>query len=249
MSTCAHFAVCLFLLAFAFLTWAIPCSCPTPDFFLAQFAIIGKGNVKKAVKRVQNYQKHIVVGYGYSTEAAMPSLGFMNRKWPTMMFPAAPDKGGRACFVMNVGPYIPSELKGESEWREMVHDFLLCFDACNSDLDEVRRGSVMMMEAREMGWKNFNMELERRASVLYQDAYPARFHQFPVLGAQGLLSAMLKLCRFFLVRAGPCLAARAAGPQPACLGWLHQLCGAPSPCRTNQSLIRFERSAQPRRSH
>ena len=38
---------------------------PTPDLLLAQFAIVGKGQTKKLVERVKNYNKVIVAEHGY----------------------------------------------------------------------------------------------------------------------------------------------------------------------------------------
>ena len=43
---------------------------PTPDLLLAQFAIVGKGQTKKLVERVKNYNKVIVAEHGCVPAAA-----------------------------------------------------------------------------------------------------------------------------------------------------------------------------------
>ena len=57
---------------------------------------------------------------------------------------------------------------------------------------------TMITQCKGMGWKNFSLELEHRAAVLYQDAIPCRFAAMPCVNAGPILRAMLALCKVFL---------------------------------------------------
>eukprot|EP00286_Rhodomonas_abbreviata_P019147 CAMPEP_0181311258 /NCGR_PEP_ID=MMETSP1101-20121128/13037_1 /TAXON_ID=46948 /ORGANISM="Rhodomonas abbreviata, Strain Caron Lab Isolate" /LENGTH=280 /DNA_ID=CAMNT_0023417969 /DNA_START=30 /DNA_END=872 /DNA_ORIENTATION=- len=172
---------------------------PKPDLLFAQFVIIGKGQTAKAVQRVKNYIKNIEEGLGYTTETAKQNgvAGFFDRKWPGSVA-AAKDHDGHPMLAVDVTLYRPAELKGDEEYRQLFQEFLLMLDACNADLDDVRNGTMFINQAKGMGWHNFSLELEKRAAVLYQDAYPVRFHSFPIVDAGSIISAILKLCKVFL---------------------------------------------------
>ena len=177
---------------------------PATDFELAHFAIVSKGDVKKGVKRVANYNKMIKPDYSYTQEQALEVVGFFNKKWPGCIptCGTAPNGGPMLCFDCN--PYLPGELgspktpEGAAEWKAMMLELVLFFHCCASNLDECRSGMTMISQCKGMGWKNFSLELEHRASILYQDAIPCRFAGMPCVNAGPILRAMLKLCKVFL---------------------------------------------------
>ena len=80
----------------------------------------------------------------------------------------------------------------------MMLEMVLFFHCCSSDLNECRTGMTAITQCKGMGWKNFSLELEKRAAVLYQDAIPCRFAGMPCVNAGPILRAMLKLCKVFL---------------------------------------------------
>ena len=177
---------------------------PATDFELAHFAIVSKGNVKKGVKRVTNYNKLVKPEYSYTADEAAKAIGFMNAKWPGMIPQCGKAPNGGPMLIADVNPYLPGDLKapktpeGAAEWKAMMLEMVLFFHCCASDLDECRRGMTMVTQCKGMGWKNFSLELEHRAAVLYQDAIPCRFAGMPMVNAGPIVRAMLALCKVFL---------------------------------------------------
>ena len=141
---------------------------PSSAFLLAQFALVGKGNTEKAATRLGNYHKTIIGEYEYKTESAASngSFNFSNRKFPGMFLPCKQDAGDPVMVVMDPTNYKPAELDfnggGGGEWKLMVGDFLLCLDASNCDLEEVRKGSVWLTDCKGLGWSNFSAEVEKK---------------------------------------------------------------------------------------
>ena len=160
---------------------------PGGDFMLAQFAIIGKGNLKKELKRVKNFHKIVTEQFGYSTETAtQQAFGFMNKKWPGMILAAGRDADGCQIIAMDMLAYLPKDLEGDEEIAHLFWEFLVLMEAMNADFDDVRKGCVFLMEAGGAGWHNINMEIEKRAAPLYQDAFPCKFKSMPTVNPGAL---------------------------------------------------------------
>ena len=66
------------------------------------------------------------------------------------------------------------------------------------DLEAVRAGIVILCDAKDLGWRNFSLEMEHHAAHLYQDAYPMRLHNMTMLHAPVMFKAMYALCKPFL---------------------------------------------------
>ena len=177
---------------------------PASDFELAHFAIVSKGDVNKGVKRVSNYNKSVKPEYSYTQDEALSAIGFMNRKWPGCIPTCGKAPNGGPMLNFDVNVYLPGELKnpktpeGATEWKAMMLELVLFFHCSASNLDECRTGMTMISQCKGMGWKNFSLELEHRAAILYQDAIPCRFAGMPCVNAGPILRAMLKLCKLFL---------------------------------------------------
>jgi len=171
---------------------------PGGDLMLAQFAIIGKGNLKKELKRVKNFHNIVTEEFEYSTESALPHLGWFARKWPGMMLGAGTDSDGAQIFCCDMLEYLPAQLEGQEEIKMMIHDFLLMMEAMNADLDDVRKGVVFVTDAGGIGWNNINMELEKKCAPLYQDAFPCKFKSLPMVNPGRIMTAILALFKLFL---------------------------------------------------
>ena len=57
----------------------------------------------------------------------------------------------------------------------------MTLDCVNYDLDQVRRGSTFITNNADIGWANVSMEFEKKCAAVYQDAYPAKYHRFPII--------------------------------------------------------------------
>ncbi|GMH74230.1 hypothetical protein TrST_g14007 [Triparma strigata] len=171
------------------------------DFMIAQFAIVAKGNVDKAVQRIANYNRIVAGEFQYKTEEAMNSeaLAFMDRQFPGMIHVCKQASGSPVTIAANMVKFLPGSVEWNDEnWRAFVHDFMLEVDAANCDLEEVRKGIVYLQDGKGMGWKNFSVELEKRATCLYQDNYPVKFKRFYIVEAGVIIIAIIQICRLFM---------------------------------------------------
>jgi hypothetical protein len=91
----------------------------------------------------------------------------------------------------------PKSLNGE-EQQLLIWEYMLSLESMNTDFDEIRAGCVMLMRCEGFGWKNFDLELEKRMAPLYQDAYPCTIRSLPIVNPSTFISVCLKLCRLFL---------------------------------------------------
>jgi len=171
---------------------------PDSDFEIATFAIIGKGDLTKSVERVKKYNEVVRAQYAHTPEEGLRAVGFLNRKWPGCMLAGAADAAGRPMIVCDVNPYVPAQLEGEAEWRAFFLEFVVLLEACTSDLDDCRNGCIFITQCEGMGWKNFSLEVEKRAAVLYQDAIPCRYHSLPMVNAGKILRVCIRICKAFL---------------------------------------------------
>ena len=104
---------------------------------------------------------------------------------------------GRHVFTMNYNSFLPGDL-GDEELKSFFVGLYLWLEACQPDLESVRKGMAIVCECEGLGWKNFSMELERQAAQLYQDAYPIRIKEMSVLHPNRLMKVFYALCKPFL---------------------------------------------------
>lgn len=136
---------------------------------------MSKSNVAKGVKRVKAYYEHVTSIHKYDTEAALAGtiagLGFYNKKWPGCIEVCGPSGSGlHPTIVFNCAVYHPSEVDQETELDEMVVDKMLLYDALTADLNDIRVGCHVINQAHGAGMHNFCNSLEKKLSVVSQDA-------------------------------------------------------------------------------
>lgn len=174
--------------------------CPPTDFQLAQFALVGKGDTKKAIKRVQKYNETCVSQWGYISATATPQgcIGQMNTLCPGFGINFVPPQSdGHCCVHTNYSLFLPDALKTDDDFKKCIHEVCMVFDCLNHDLDRVRAGSVFIINAADIGWSNMSMDFNSKISAVYQDAYPAKFHQFPIVESGMLMTASIKLMQLW----------------------------------------------------
>eukprot|EP00040_Diaphanoeca_grandis_P017091 m.88685 g.88685 ORF g.88685 m.88685 type:complete len:275 (-) comp26224_c1_seq1:72-896(-) len=179
----------------------IPEPAPQSDFLLAQFAIVGKGQTEKAVKRIQKYHKVVTELYAYDPDKAIKSEGYgwWCRTMPDCLQPCGDSLAEKYPTVSyNVSLYDPKIVLEGDNLNYLITDMLLIMDAMNADLDDIRKGSVWVSSCKGAGMKNYNGDLEKKQADVYQDSYPAKFHSFTIVDGGWFINVILKLAKLFL---------------------------------------------------
>mmetsp|Transcript_20848 Transcript_20848/g.54191 ORF Transcript_20848/g.54191 Transcript_20848/m.54191 type:complete len:290 (+) Transcript_20848:180-1049(+) len=176
---------------------------PKSDFLLAQFALIGKGQTAKAVKRVQKFNEVVTGEYnypGFEEALKLPAYGFSLRKFPGMMQVVPRQTAARAMtMVFDAAPFLPAELmKNEDGFNLLMTDFLVALDALTADLSDIRTGTIMVTQCGGMGMKNYSHKAESKAANVYQDSYPVRYHSLPCVNVNIIFKVIIKLAKLFL---------------------------------------------------
>jgi hypothetical protein len=141
----------------------------------AQYALVSKSNTEKGVKRVRAYHEHVASVHRYDVDAALagdlPGLGFYNKKWPGCIEVCGPTGDAKhPTIVFNCSVYRPSDVDQKTELTDMVTDKMLLFDALSVDLNDIRVGCHVINQAHGAGLHNFCSSLEKKISVISQDA-------------------------------------------------------------------------------
>lgn len=160
------------------------------DFEYLHHAIVAKGNVKKALKRIERLQafREQYDLKGFEEDEPGKLLRACNDMFPAFLGAIGVDDGGRAVQFCEYKNFDPKALKGEKEWRDMMGSFYYMFQAMNAYPDAIRKGIVFACLCKGMGWKNFSLEVEKRAAEFYQDAYPVRMKHIYLIEAPMIVS-------------------------------------------------------------
>ena len=133
---------------------------PRPDFRLAQSAIIAKGKVRKGVERVKKFNSVVLGKYGYSAASARKTeaAGLFEREFPGAWVSCEHPSLRHPMVAGAAVGYKPSQIRDRMDLA-MV-DLLLMLDAFNADLDDVRAGSVFVMDLKGCGMQNYDHAME-----------------------------------------------------------------------------------------
>mmetsp|Transcript_15274 Transcript_15274/g.23938 ORF Transcript_15274/g.23938 Transcript_15274/m.23938 type:complete len:124 (+) Transcript_15274:146-517(+) len=59
---------------------------------------------------------------------------------------------------------------------------------------------IFVSSAKNMGWKNFSMELEREFAWMYQTGYPIKMKAMILFKSHAIVRAIIKICKVFLTK-------------------------------------------------
>eukprot|EP00961_Rhodomonas_salina_P178070 2401609-Rhodomonas_salina.2 len=170
---------------------------PRHRFELAAYAILGKGNTKKAMNRLLKMRKIEAENKVDSIDTA--TAGQVSEKGsPGCFLCSGRDGLGRPSWFLDYAAFKPSGFHNEYEWNCLIKTSLDTFDALTTTIKEIREGCVMLAACKGMGWQNFSFEMEKRFSAIYQDGYPIRIKAIYLTDPPVIISAIIKLCRVFM---------------------------------------------------
>ncbi|CAB9516304.1 tocopherol transfer protein-like [Seminavis robusta] len=188
------------------------------DFEYAHHAIIAKEKVDRALKRIQRLdtfrQEHdIPPATEIHAEDALqmiqrfsaicPGIYMAFGKHSTINSTSTEGDGdakeeSHYVSTWDYSAFLPVNIATPEDWKTCVASFYYLLDACHPDITAMRNGLVMLTEAQGLGWKNFSLEMEKRAAHLYQDAYPVRYQAMIMLHPPKIFEAMYALVKPFL---------------------------------------------------
>mmetsp|Transcript_21524 Transcript_21524/g.43810 ORF Transcript_21524/g.43810 Transcript_21524/m.43810 type:complete len:261 (+) Transcript_21524:89-871(+) len=170
---------------------------PRNRFELAAYAIVCKGDTKKAIARLTKVRKVEADIERNSIDTATASR-IVDLICPASNLAAGRDDLGRPMMYTDFAAANPYGFETEYQ-RDCLLKVTMDFFAClTSTIKEIREGAVMVASGRGMGWKNFSFELHRRNSAITEDGFPIKLKGFIILNPPMIISAMIALSRQFV---------------------------------------------------
>ncbi len=168
------------------------------DFKYAQFALVSKGNLAKGLARIEKWSSW-QAKYGEAKVGGRDaSYDFAERAFPGLLHAAQADSVGRSRVGFDYGKFDPTKVYEAKDWKQMVRLMTTLMDSLSADFDDIRTGSVFLLDVSELGWANFSADVERKMAGLYQDAYPIKIKRMVLLDSPFIIWAVLKVISLFL---------------------------------------------------
>ncbi len=164
------------------------------DFSLAQFAIVTKGSIPKALKRMkkQNAYKDV---RKYSIKEAAEKMAKM---MPNSTMCCGRDVEGRIVVFFRADTF-KSSLYQHPEFFDLMYAYLTdILSSMTSNLEDIRRGATFLLDMKNMGWGNFSSEMEKRMAQLYQDNYPIKLKKILFIDPPWIISMIMGIASLFI---------------------------------------------------
>ena len=105
------------------------------------------------------------------------------------------DNDGKAIFAMKYSAWFP---KNYENTDVIMRCFILILNLFTENLDISRNGMIFIADCKDIGWANFDINMEKIFTKLIQDSYPLRVGAMYMLDAPFLLNVLMKICKPFL---------------------------------------------------
>eukprot|EP01083_Nonionella_stella_P010962 31165_1 len=105
------------------------------------------------------------------------------------------DANGKAILACKYSMWLPSNYESTDV---IMKCFLFILNYFTENLDCSRNGMIFIADCSNIGWVNFNIDMEKIFTKLMQDAYPLRVGAMYMCDAPFLLNILLKICKPFL---------------------------------------------------
>mmetsp|Transcript_41114 Transcript_41114/g.97544 ORF Transcript_41114/g.97544 Transcript_41114/m.97544 type:complete len:259 (+) Transcript_41114:55-831(+) len=166
-------------------------------FWMASAALVGKGDVKKGLKRIKNWQQ-LEEKYKLSEIDRDECKAFVLGKLPEALHAMGNSTEGHMSFALWFGGFHPSKVTNEQELRYWMRGCQMTFQICCPTISAVRRGMVLTLWCQDMGVGNLSLSLEQKVSALYQDAMPIKIKQVIVVDPPGIFGILKGIASLFL---------------------------------------------------
>jgi len=170
------------------------------DLEYAQQAFVAKDKLSKALRRVRrlrDFKKEYGITNDLTAEDAIQAVKELDRLCPGLLQGFGKDeKNDRYVATWNFNCFLP--VATPEEWRSCMLGLYFLMEAMNPDVASTREGIAVLADCEGLGWKNFSLEIEKRAAKLYQDAYPVRVKEITMIKAPAIFRVIYSLCKPFL---------------------------------------------------
>jgi len=166
-------------------------------FMLASFAIVGKGDIKKSLKRVRNWNK-VNELYKLKETTEAEATKWMVDTMSQFMICVGTDKEGLGGYGVHLGSFTPSVVKTEYDERCIIRAMADNMRSNTPTIAEVRKGAFTFTNMEGIGWGNISMSLEKKISSVYQDAYPFKMKKTYLVNPPSFLFVLLHAARLFI---------------------------------------------------
>jgi len=113
--------------------------------------------------------------------------------------PGARSKDGNAILYCRLGRLVPSEL-GKNYIRTIV-EFIIWNNSIGTYLDGLdyhRNGLIFIADLQGVGWKNIDINLQRKVNTALMDNFPLRIAKVLIINPPGIINAVMGCAKIFV---------------------------------------------------
>jgi len=166
-------------------------------FMLASFAIVTKGDVKKGLKRMKNWNK-VSEQYDFKNVSEAEGTKWMQENMGQFMVCVGTDKTGYNGYGVHLGSFQPSVVKTDYDEKCIIRAVADNMRSNTPTLAHVRRGNFMFADMKGYGWANLSLSLDKKISSVYQDSYPIKVKRIFMVNPPSFLFALMELAKVFI---------------------------------------------------
>ncbi|CAB9505365.1 expressed unknown protein [Seminavis robusta] len=146
------------------------------DYEYAQYALVSRGDVTDALRRIQGLQEfRDEYKIDDTLEQGMDLLRKFTIQQPWFVLDVEYEAPlGHFVCVYDYGVLDPSKVDFPEDWRIYLGGLYYIFQILQSNLGAVREGIVHIVECEGMNWRNFCVEFARRNWYHMIEYYPHR---------------------------------------------------------------------------
>jgi hypothetical protein len=176
----------------------LPSCCEFSQLMIAQFALMYNGDLDKSLKRAKGYAAAYET-YKFDTATDEDAIEWALNHMPQTLCCSANDKAGHPTCVYDVEYFIVNNIiQNSNDLLYFLKYTALCVELCCVDLDEIRAGTVIIQQCRNLSMGCVSLELERHHVFLLQDGYPVKLKAVCLVDTPFLINVVLRMFRVFL---------------------------------------------------
>ena len=171
------------------------------DFEFLQHALIAKDNTKKRLNRIKRLQK-FKTEYGImlvgSFEQGMRDLTKYRDTHPDAVLSIGFLPNHRAVMFGDNSEFLAKNFQTQEAMNISLRGLFYLLQTCQPNAATIRAGFSLVIDGQNMGMHNFSMEMEKRVSLLLDQAYPMRMNQIVFANSSWWMRLLKKIAQTFM---------------------------------------------------